>query len=235
MLDKDPELVGQVNAVFQFDLGGDAGMRVDSVGDGEVAFGRLGAAGVDRRGVGTSEEYEQWAANGSKARHKHLVKTSPTRLGVGRRCENHGEFVILEVSKKGEAKKPPLQVKIKADEATCNAILKAIHTCITKLCVQMCFHLARIGLVSDHVARSSAFPDRCRPHASMATQDGKAEGRASEKKGRQGERHRADKEAGAEAGQPGGTLPPCQSGGGRGGHGKLSGEGADTACVRGAC
>jgi hypothetical protein len=28
---------------------------------------------------------------------------------------------------------PPLQVKVKADEATCNAILKAIHTCITQL------------------------------------------------------------------------------------------------------
>jgi hypothetical protein len=77
------------------------------------------------------------AETASETAQAHKVRTFYPFAQV-RSWENHGEFVILEVTKKGEAKKPPLQVKIKADEATCNAILKAIHTCITKLYVQQC-------------------------------------------------------------------------------------------------
>ena len=66
----------------------------------------------------------------------------------------------------------------------------------------------------------------------MATQDGKAEGRASEKESREGEGRRAEKETGAKAGQPGGTLPPRESSGRRGGYGKLSGEGVATSCEK---
>ena len=45
------------------------------------------------------------------------------------RCcgKNHGEFLILEISRgKGKAAQgqKPLQVKVKADEITCNAMLK---------------------------------------------------------------------------------------------------------------
>lgn len=78
------------------------------------------------------------AGSASQTAQAHKVRTFYPFAQV-RSWENHGEFVILEVSKKGEAKKPPLQVKLKADEATCNAILKAIHTCITKLCVTLPF------------------------------------------------------------------------------------------------
>ena len=77
------------------------------------------------------------AGSASQTAQAHKVRTFYPFAQV-RSWENHGEFVILEVSKKGAPKQqPPLQVKIKADEATCNAILKAIHTCITKLCVPL--------------------------------------------------------------------------------------------------
>eukprot|EP01050_Picozoa_sp_SAG11_P014822 SAG11_NODE_1864_length_4154_cov_1.816769_4_plen_195_part_00 len=52
-----------------------------------------------------------------------------------RSWENHGEMVIIEVARKKADGSGVHQevVKVKGDDATCNAILKAIHTCISNL------------------------------------------------------------------------------------------------------